>query len=209
MSALDRIGPHTMLMNEIIVGFLLGDGWLEKRGNGVRLGISLIEKFKDVAAMYQKIMFDMGYVTKENLPEQPLKRNNRPTAKPYYQIRTFSFNSFLPYYIAWYPKGPKVIPSDIEMYLTPRCLAIWIMADGSGMVDGGFKLSSHSFTKEDNQLLCDLLLKLHGLKATIQNDGSKGLHYIRVWKQSTPLLKKIVSPYLKESCFYKFRHVKQ
>ena len=213
ISALKRIGPHSMLMNEIIVGFLLGDGWLEKRGEGVRLGISLIEKFKDVAAMYQKIFFDLGYVAKEDLPDKPLVRTNRPTAKPYYQIRTFSFNSFLPFYTAWYApkdgKPLKVIPSDIEIYLTPRCLAIWIMGDGSGMADGGFKLCSHSFSKEENLLLCDLLFKLHGLKATIQNEGSKGLTYIYVWKQSVPLLKDIVLPYIKDSCLYKFRHVKQ
>jgi hypothetical protein len=209
ISALKRIGPHSMLMNEIIVGFLLGDGWLEKHGNGVRLGISLIVKFNDVAAMYQKLFFDMGYVAKDALPEKPLERPNRPSAKPYYQIRTFTFNSFLPFYIAWYKDGIKIIPSDIEMYLTPRCLAIWIMGDGSGMVDGGFKLCSHSFTKEENILLCDLLFKLYGLKATIQNEGSKGLTYIRVWKRSTPLFKEIVSPYIKESCLYKFRHVKQ
>ena len=209
ISALKRIGPHSMLMNEIIVGFLLGDGWLEKRGEGVRLGISLIEKFKDVAVMYQKIFFDLGYVAKEDLPDKPLVRPNRPTAKPYYQIRTFSFNSFLPFYTAWYKDGVKVIPSDIEVYLTPRCLAIWIMGDGSGMADGGFKLSSHSFSKEENLLLCDLLFKLHGLKATIQNEGSKGLTYIYVWKQYAPLLKDIVLPYIKDSCLYKFRHVKQ
>jgi len=207
--AYHRIGPHTKLFNEILVGFLLGDGWLEKHGEGARLGISLIEKFKDVAEWYKKTLFLLGYVALDTLPDKPLVRTNRPTAKPYYQIRSFTFHSLLPFYNAWYVKGVKVLPLDIEKYLTPLSLAIWVMGDGSGMVDGGFRLASHSFTKEENLLLCDLLGKIFGLKATIQNEGSKGQTYIRIWKRSSASLKTIISPYLKESCLYKFRHVKQ
>ena len=113
---------------------------------------SCIDKFKNVAQWYKTLLYGLGYVSSPELGD-PLVRKNRPTAKPYYQIRTFSFNSFLPFYTAWYKDGVKVIPSDIEIYLTPRCLAIWIMGDGSGMADGGFKLSSHSFSKEENLLL--------------------------------------------------------
>lgn len=212
--ALQRIGPHTKLFNEILTGFLLGDGWLEKRSGSVRLGISLIDKFKDVAAWYKSTLYSLGYLTDEFLSD-PLIRSKRPEAKPYYQIRTFSFSSLLPFYDAWYVNDPlsnkrvKTIPSDIGMYLTPLCLAIWIMGDGSGMASGGFKIASHSFSKEDNLLLCNLLGKLYGLKATVYNEGSKGQSYIRIWKHSTPLLKTLVAPYLKESCLYKFRFVKQ
>ena len=204
-----RIGPHTKMFNGILVGFLLGDGWLEKHGKGARLGISLIEKFKDVAEWYKKTFFLLGYVALDTLPDKPLVRSNRPTAKPYYQIRSFTFHSLLPFYNVWYVNGVKVLPLDIDKYLTPLSLAIWVMGDGSGMVDGGFRLASHSFTKEENLLLCDLLDKIFGLKATIQNEGSKGQTYIRIWKRSAVSLKTIVSPYLKESCLYKFRHVKQ
>ena len=39
--AAKRCGLHTSLFNQLLTGFMLGDGWLEKHGNGARLGISL------------------------------------------------------------------------------------------------------------------------------------------------------------------------
>lgn len=77
------------------------------------------------------------------------------------------------------------------------------MGDGSGMKNGAFKISSHSFTKEDNLLLCDILLDLYGIKTSVLTE--KNNHYIYIWKQSVPTLQKLVKPYLLPSCEYKFR----
>jgi hypothetical protein len=44
-----------------LTGFLLGDGWLEKHGQGARLAISLITKYADVAQWYLVLLFGMGY----------------------------------------------------------------------------------------------------------------------------------------------------
>ena len=70
--------------------------------------------------------------------------------------------------------------------LTPLVLAVWIMGDGSGMRDGGFKLSSHSFTKEDNALLCTVLKDKYGIQATVHRD--RGYYHVYVWKRSTKLV---------------------
>ena len=96
-----RIGPHSKLFNEILTGFMLGDGWLEKHGNGARLGISLIHKFKDVADWYQKTLYFLGYMANPELPLIPLIRGIRKKVSnqaPYYQLRTFTFKSFLSFY---------------------------------------------------------------------------------------------------------------
>ncbi len=101
-----------------------------------------------------------------------------------------------------------MIPIYIESLLTPFALAVWIMGDGSGMKDGGFKLSSHSFTKEQNEFLCNILWHKYGIKATVLHEKGKNLYYIRIWKQSVPKLYSFVKPFLLPSCLYKFRHVK-
>lgn len=209
-----RIGPHSKLFNEILVGFLLGDGWLEKHGKGARLGVSLIEKFKDVADWYQKTLYFLGYMANDALPLKPSIRGIRDiNASPYYQLRTFTFKSFLPFYDDWYKICPKtnkrikVVPVNIQ--LTPIILAIWAMADGSGTYHGSFRLASHSFSKEENLMLCELLYKTYSIKATIHHEKAKNLYYIYIWKQSTPLFKSIINPYIKDSCQYKFRFVKQ
>jgi ubiquinol-cytochrome c reductase cytochrome b subunit len=210
--AISRQGPHTFLFKQILVGFLLGDGWLEKHGQGARLGISCIDKFKDVAQWYKTLLYGLGYTNGPELGE-PLVRNNRPTAKPYYQLRTFSFASLIPFYNSWYVfnnkvnKVTKVLPSNIQEYFTPLVLAIWVMGDGCGLKDGGFKLCSHSFSKEENMVLLNLLTDRYGLKVSLQNEGTKGQTYLRIWKRSMPLLKTLVYPYLCESCYYKFKFV--
>lgn len=204
-----RLGEHTFLFHQMLTGFVLGDGWLEKHGLGVRLGISLTEKFADVAQFYKILLYGLGYTDNFNLGE-PLKRKCKKT-KPYYQIRTFTFSSLFCFYNLWYcnKTKTKLLPTNLRHYLTPFCLAIWIMGDGSGMKDGGFKISSHSFNKKDNEFLSELLFCLYGLKATVHNEGTLGLFYIRIWKRSVPKLKWLVMPYLLPSCYYKFRFVKQ
>jgi hypothetical protein len=47
----------------------------------------------------------------------------------------------------WHLGKEKKIPQNILNYCTPLCRAIWIIGDGSGMKEGGFKISSHSFSR--------------------------------------------------------------
>jgi hypothetical protein len=209
--AVKRVGLHTSLFNQLLVGVMLGDGWLERHGQGVRLGISLSDRFADVAQFYLVLLYGMGYTDRLELGN-PLRRSHRATAKPYYQLRTFTFANLVPLYDIWYNCDQKVskrLPDTGVLYelLTPFALSVWIMGDGSGMRDGGFKISSHSFTRNQNQLLCDILLHKYGINANVLNEGSK-YTYIRVLKRSTRLLRTIVKPYLLPSCEYKFRHVK-
>lgn len=205
--AIQRKGPHTYLFKQILTGFLLGDGWLEKHGLGVRLGISLITKFEDVAQWYTTLLYGLGYINQSLLPK-PLCRN-RKNVQPYYQIRTFSFSSLEIYRNEWYGHDRnKVLPNSLRTNFTPLCLAVWVMGDGSGIKDGGFKISSHSFTKEQNQQLVYLFFEMYQIESKVCNEGSRGLYFIRIYKRSVPLLKNLIMPYLLPSCYYKFRFVK-
>lgn len=212
--AVNRHGLHSPLFKQTMLGFLLGDGWLEKHGQGVRMCISLIDRFADVAQWYLVLLYGMGYTDRLQLGN-PLMRKNR-NVKQYYQLKTFTFASLLKDYHMWYSINPvtnalqKSLPNYVTLkkLLTPFALCIWIMGDGSGMQDGGFKICSHSFTKEQNQLLCDILMEKYGIYANVLTEKKK-FYYIRVWKRSTRMLYCIVKPFLLPSCEYKFRHVKQ
>ncbi len=98
-----RIGDHYSIFLQLLVGFMLGDGWLELHGKGARLGISLTEKFKDVAQFYKLIFYALGYVESFDLQNSSI-RSKRPEMKPYYEIRTFSFSSLIQYHQDWYKK---------------------------------------------------------------------------------------------------------
>ncbi len=212
LPAINRRGSHTSLFKQILTGFLLGDGWLELHGAGARIGILITDKFEDVAAWYNLLFFILGY-TDAYILSNPLKRTARVNNKSYYRIRTFSFSSLNSYYYTWYFKQEngkfvKVVPKDLHHTLTPLSLAIWLMSDGNGMLDGGFKIATHGFTKEDSKYLCDLLLELYGIEANVIRDGNNR-HCIRVLKRSITRLYWLVKPFLLPSCEYKFRFVKQ
>lgn len=56
------------------------------------------------------------------------------------------------------------MPANIQDFLTPLALAIWIMDDG-GRVGKGLKLATNSFTYEDSLRLTQVLLNLYALKS--------------------------------------------
>jgi hypothetical protein len=92
---------HSSLFHQIMAGFLLGDGWLENRSGSVRLGISIIIKFADVAVFLRTLLFGMGYISDFSLDAVPLVRE-RVNAQTYYQFRTFSFRNLIAFYHLWY-----------------------------------------------------------------------------------------------------------
>jgi hypothetical protein len=51
------------------------------------------------------------------------------------------------------------------------------MGDGSWK-SGGFVFCSESFTKDENLLLCKVLLDEYGIRATIQKRGEEGCYRI-------------------------------
>lgn len=203
--AAQRRGPHSYLFKQILVGFLLGDGWLEIHGKGVRLGILQSEKFADCILFYKVLLFGCGYLSNYELGKS-LKKNK----KTYFQFRTFTFENLYIFYNLWYVNKKKIIPLEfIKYYLTPFALAIWIMGDGSGMSNGGFKISTHCFSQKENKELASFLLKKYGLICSVLREGSRGYYYLYVWKRSMPKLYYLILPYLLPSCYYKFRFFKK
>jgi hypothetical protein len=89
---------------------------------------------------YLVLLSGLGYTDKLDFGA-PLIRQKKST-KPYYQIRTFTFESLLPYFNVWYKqigvRHIKQLPEQGQLYelLSPFAFAVWIMGDGSGMRDG-------------------------------------------------------------------------
>lgn len=75
------------------------------------------------------------------------------------------------------------MPKNIDMYLTPLVLAIWIKDDGA-KVGKGLKFSTNSFTYDECIYLGNVLYKNFNLKASVQSAGSKDQYILYVWKKS-------------------------
>lgn len=198
-----RIGPHNIDILSIIFGTLLGDGHAEKRVNGTRICFYQEGSHKAYLLWLHSLISNLGYC---NSTEPKLQKRLGVKDKIRYVIRfkTFTYSSFNWIYDLFYIKNVKIVPSILGKFLTPLALAIWIMDDGT-KVGKGLKLCTNSFSFADCNFLVKLLHDNFNLKASVQSAGAKNKeqYHIYIWKESIPLLKEIVCPYIHPSMKYK------
>jgi hypothetical protein len=78
--------------------------------------------------------------------------------------------------------------------------------DDGGKVGQGLKLSTNSFSYSDCNLLVKVLYENFNIKASVQSTGVCDQFNIYIWKESMPLLREIVLPYVHSSMKYKLGH---
>lgn len=78
------------------------------------------------------------------------------------------------------------------------------MDDGS-RVGQGIKFSTNSFSYQDCIKLSEMLFNLFKIKTSVQSAGVPNQYVIYVFKQSIPLLRDIVKPYIVSSILYKIQ----
>lgn len=112
---------------QIIVGKLLGDGHLETaNGKTWRLKIE--------HSLSQQAYVDWLYTKLKNLtPSEPKIKQQEVQGRVYskYWFNTSYSGSFRFYGQQFYVNGRKVVPKQINRWLTPLSLAVWYMDDGS------------------------------------------------------------------------------
>lgn len=198
-----RIGPHNFETLSIIYGTLLGDSYAEQRKNGNGTRISFYQEANHAEYLiwlHRKLAFQ-GYCN-PTVPKIQKRLSKGGKLRNIIRFHTFTFSSFNFIQEDWYLNGVKRVPLNIEEYLTPLALAIWIMDDGS-RVGSGLKLSTNSFTFEDTTRLALLLNQLYGLKSSVQSAGHLNQYIIYIWSESMNKLRLLVKPYMVSSMLYK------
>jgi hypothetical protein len=94
------------------------------------------------------------------------------------------------------------VPYNIQDYLSPLALAIWIMDDGE-FADPGIKIATHSFSKKDVEKLIFVLKFKYDLNCTVQKISIKNKYNIYIKKDSMNILKNLILPHLHTSMYYK------
>ncbi len=198
-----RIGPHNHVVLSILFGSLLGDGHGERRkqGNGTRFTFYQEGFHVSYLLWLHNLLLNLGYCS-PNIPNIQTRLGEKGTVRKIIRFRTWTFTSFNWIHELWYIKGVKVVPLNIGDFLTPLALAIWIMDDG-GKVNQALKLSTNSFSYSDCLLLVKVLHNNFKLKASVQSAGVPNQYQIYIWKESMPLLREIVLPYVHSSMSYK------
>ena len=203
-TSVERIGPHNIDVISIIIGSLLGDGQMEKYGDGARFVFYQAKINGEYLLWLHKTISELGYA-KTNIPKLYIRKGlSEGEIRYYFRFRTFTYSSFNWIYDAFYPGGSrKVIPQLIESYLTPLALAIWMMDDGTSFKNKGFKFSTNSFTLKEVQFLSSVLQKKYNLNTNIHKTGNVNQYNIYIPKSSLDDLIKIVKPHFHPTMFYK------
>lgn len=207
-----RIGPHDKEVLSVLLGHLLGDAHGEKRCNTSRFTIHMSSRNAEYIFWSHKFFAERGYCSsKKPVVKKQIGKNN----KIYYSIKfnTFSFSSLNYLYDYFYKIDinsetkryksvyKKTIPTDIKNLLTLKSLAIWIMDDG-GKSGSGLKISSESFSLQENILLQRALYEKYSIKPSIQHHKDKYLLYFK--KSDKDVLYTLIKPHLLPCMHYKF-----
>lgn len=205
----------TKEQKDIILGTILGDGYLNKRGNNIRLqlvhGQKQEEYIKYKFNILSNICTERGL--KFNIYNDKYSKTGKKSCWNFYTHK----HDYLDYlYPKIYLNDKKQITEEILDKLTPLSLATWLMDDGSlqkriGRIrkDGsqiyvGARFIICTYTKDLNieKLICKKLKEIFDLDFKIQRHYDNYRLYCTT--QNFKKLSKIVEPHIIPSMKYKF-----
>lgn len=191
----NTVGSLTQLQKSIIIGTVLGDGYLRivpKRKNAF---LEINHTFK------QKEYVDWKYEMLKSLCKSgPVirKGNGKRIA---YRFTTRQHKEISEIFRNFYNKGKKIIPENIVS--DPLMFAVWYMDDGSRCGRDNVYLNTQQFDLKD-QIKCIALLKQLNIESTLNKD--KIYKRIRIKKSSVDKFFEIISPYVIPSMQYKLSY---
>lgn len=196
-----RIGPHHIDIISILIGSILGDTHLEKRKNGTRIIFEQCSRNVEYIMWFHNFFATRGYCS---LNKPKLTTRIKKGNKIFYQYRvsSFTFTSFNWLHSMFYVNGKKIIPRNLEMYLTPLALAIWFRHDGSKLGKGA-KIATNCFCVKDLEFLCLLLKNKYNLEFSIHSGGKDKGYSLDIKSTSMSNFSSIIKPYILPCLCYK------
>jgi hypothetical protein len=160
VKGIDRIGPHNKDTLEVIIGSLLGIGKANRRQDGTRPRHGRCIIHKDYLFWLYDFYNSRGYCS--NIQPRMYTRSVKTKKHFGFEFNTFTFASFDWIHDLFYDKqGTKYINKEIEKYLTPLALAIWISSKPKGYDE--FKLYTLFHRQKDIYKLIIMLENSYGL----------------------------------------------
>lgn len=179
----------------VLVGTLLGDGCLAQHGRYHRLHI----KHKEA----HRALVEFKYSTFEPFVSMEMHEFGQElngSSFPCVQFATRTSPVFTAWYSRFYREGRKIVPEDIDSYLSPLALAVWLMDDGAADF-AGVTLQTHCFALREVESLAKLLNRQFGLVVTTR--GNKGGSVLYINAASLDSLRSAVEQHLLPEFEYK------
>jgi len=193
--------PHQF---DVVVGSLLGDARLECRSTGIHYPITARLRIHQSDKQKEYVFWKYS-ILQEFVSEPPRRvmvwhdpKRNHDHYSWYFHTRSFEELSWLHRW--FYHDGVKVFPKGIEKIITSRMLAVWFMDDGANTRQS-FTLSTHCFSKEEQERIVKLLRDRFDVSATIVKDRTK--LKIHIGRSEYEKFIGIVKPFIIPSMNYK------
>nr|WVH38319.1 apocytochrome b [Trametes meyenii] len=194
-----RIGPHNYDILCILMGSLLGDAYAEQHGNGTRICFQQEHFNSHYLLWLHNYLSKSGYCSAPTITTRLGKRGKLIYIS---RFKTYTFTSFNWIHEAFYFENKKIVPINIEKYLSPLALSIFIMDDGV-KVSSGLKIGTNNFSFVEVKNLAEILRTKYNLKTSIIKTGVLNQYNIYISKSSMRDLVEIIRPYLHTSMYYK------
>lgn len=196
----------TEKQRKIIIGALLGDGFLLKEGKKVKFGFKQRKEYKEyvewVFKELQNICTESGVMYRSDYNQ-------------YYFRTSVRKHDFVNLYQKFYRFSPernkhtKVVPEEIKDLLkNPISVAVWYMDDGSldfrPKSHYAYFLATHNFSLEEARKLTEVLKDNFKVDSTVYNNLIRGKRYPRIYigVQGRERFREIVGSYVSRfKCF--------
>lgn len=195
-----RETPINTLQKQFIVGTLLGDGCLYKESKKGKFKLSFGHCKKQEQYFHWKIAMMDPFIN--NFRENVDKRGNSIML----QTSTICHQDFKKIADMFYDENRiKRIPDNLDIYLTPLALAVWVQDDGNLKGGVNMRIASMGFTKSDNYKLRDYLLRCFDLRSKVMEFNYTGKKYYQITlnKENTQKLSDIIRPFVVDCMKYK------
>lgn len=182
------MGSLSEVQKELILGCVLGDGYMRKKVNA---HLQITHSIK------QKEYVDWKYQILKNIVITSPKLYRGNAGRVGYRFFTKSLSELTSFYSRFYQNGVKIVPKNISLF--PLSLAVWYMDDGSKSRNACY-FNSQQFDSESQNNLLKLFSKL-GLKASLNKDKSYKRIYISSF--SVPILVNTIKQFVVPTMRYK------
>ena len=196
--------PWDLTFQSLIVGSMLGDSHAERYYNTtLKLGNTRltfqVSQFNESYSRYLYLICNnYTHCTKPTFEERSSNTKTYQSLR-FKTKRNPIFNQIHDYF---YNGQIKILPQNIQHYLTPLALAIWFMDDGS-KCGPGIRFATNKYSIQDVERLCHILNNKFSLIATSNKCGRPHQRVIYISSKSINKFYNIVKPYILPEMLYK------
>jgi len=195
-----RQTPINSIQRQFLVGTLLGDGCLYRDGKNSNFKLSIAQCEAQEQYFHWKIAMMDPFIN--GYRKSIDKRKNSIML----QTTTICHQDFNMFAKMFYDENrKKIVPDNLDMYLTPLSLAVWIMDDGNLNMNVNMRIASMGFTEEENYKLQAYLKRCFDLRSKVMGFKYKDKQYFQLTlnKENTQKLSNIIREHVVDCMKYK------